>query len=181
MESTVTLKEGHYEIALPWRRPSACLPNNRALAEHWLKLLKRRLSKDLELLQKYSAFIDNLLDKDYAAKVPNQHLLDRSDKVVWFLPHHRVFHPKKPGKVRFVFDCTAKFRGVSLNENLLQGPDLTNSLIGVLTRFRQERTAIVADMESMFYQVRLPLEDSDSYVFVVVWWRLKQSTHGVSN
>ena len=100
MESTVTLKEGHYEIALPWRRPSPCLPNNRALAEHKLKLLKRRPTKDSELVQKYSAYIDNLLDKDYAAKVPSQHLFDRSDKVIWFLPHHPVFHPKNPGKDR---------------------------------------------------------------------------------
>ncbi|XP_060589840.1 uncharacterized protein LOC132744996 [Ruditapes philippinarum] len=56
---------------------------------------------------------------------------------IWYLPHHPVVNPKKPGKVRVVFDCAAKYRGTSLNDNLLQGPDLTNSITGVLMRFRQ--------------------------------------------
>ena len=38
MESSAVLKEGHYEIALPWRYSPSCLPNNRVLAEHRLKL-----------------------------------------------------------------------------------------------------------------------------------------------
>lgn len=167
MESTAVLKEGHYEIAMPWRYSPLCLPNNRVLAEHRLKLLRRRLAKDPVLFQKYSAFIDNLLDRAYARKVPDNRLY-RSGEATWFLPHHPVFHPKKPEKVRVVFDCAAKYKGVSLNDVLLQGPDMTNTLVGVLTRFRQERTAIMADIESMFYQVRVRPDDSDVLRFL--WW-----------
>ena len=167
MESSAVLKEGHYEIALPWRYSPSCLPNNRVLAEHRLKLLRRRFAKDPDLFQKYSAFIENLLDKDYARKVPD-HQVNRSGQATWFLPHHPVFHPKKPEKVRVVFDCAAKYRGVSLNDVLLSGPDVTNSLIGVLTRFRQERIAVMADIECMYYQVRVPHKDSDVLRFL--WW-----------
>lgn len=71
-------------------------------------------------------------------------------------------------KLRVVFDCTASYQGVSLNNELLQGPDLTNTLIGVLTRFRKETIGMMADIESMFYQVRLPEEDSDLLRFL--WW-----------
>ena len=131
MESSAVLKEGHYEIALPWRYSPSSLPNNRVLAEHRLKLLRRRLAKDPDLFQKYSSFIDNLLDKDYARKVPD-HQVNESGKATWFLPHHPVFHSKKPEKVRVVFDCAARYRGVSLNNVLLPGPDMTNSLVGVL-------------------------------------------------
>ena len=46
MESTAILKEGHYEIAMPWRYSPLCLPNNRILAVHRLELLRRRLVKD---------------------------------------------------------------------------------------------------------------------------------------
>ena len=63
--------------------------------------------------------------------------------------------PHKPGKIRVVFDCSAKYGGISLNDQLLKGPDLTNSLFGVLSRFRQERIALMADIESMFYQTAL--------------------------
>jgi hypothetical protein len=66
-----------------------------------------------------------------------------------------VYHPKKPGKVRVVFDSSAKFAGVSLNDVLLKGPDLTNRLLGVLLRFRREAVAITEDIEQMFYNFKI--------------------------
>ena len=68
----------------------------------------------------------------------------------WFLPHHPVLNPNKPGKVRMVMDAAAKKNGVSLNGNLLIGPDLLNSLTGVIMRFREQRVAIAADIEVCF-------------------------------
>lgn len=50
-----------------------------------------------------------------------------------------------------VFDSSAQFDGVSLSEVLLSGPDLNNTLLGVLLRFRKEPVAITADIEQMFY------------------------------
>lgn len=83
------------------------------------------------------------------------------------IPHHGVYHPRK-GKLRVVFDCGAKFKGTSLNEQLLQGPNLTSSLIGVFLRFRQEPVAFMSDVKSMFYQVRVADEDKDFLRFL--WW-----------
>lgn len=45
------------------------------------------------------------------------------------------------------------------NEQLLQGPDLTISLVGVVIWFRQEPAAIMVDMEAMFHQVKVPEDD----------------------
>ena len=53
----------------------------------------------------------------------------------------------KPGKTRVVFDCAAKHKGTSLNDQLLTGPDLTNSIVGVPMRFREEQVALSADIE----------------------------------
>ena len=50
----------------------------------------------------------------------------------WYIPHHGVYHPNKPQKIRVVFDCSAKYKGISLNDTLLPGPDITNKLLGVL-------------------------------------------------
>ena len=86
----------------------------------------------------------------------------------WFIPHHGVYHPHKPGKIRVVFHCSAKYKGKSLNDLLLKGPDLTNSLLGVLTRFRQEHVAVMADIEAMFHQVKVP--DTDRSFLRFLWW-----------
>ncbi len=51
---------------------------------------------------------------------------------------------------------------------MLQGPDLTNSLIGVLLRFRQEPVALLSDIEGMFHQVGVKKEDQDMLRFL--WW-----------
>lgn len=79
----------------------------------------------------------------------------------WYLPHFPVLNPNKPGKVRIVFDATAEYGGTSLNNNLMQGPDCINNLVGVLLRFRQDHTAIVADIESLFHQVKVREQDQD--------------------
>ncbi|XP_051784790.1 uncharacterized protein LOC127528351 [Erpetoichthys calabaricus] len=108
----------------------------------------------------------DILDKGYAIKIPTEQLtLER--ETVWYIPHHGVYNPKK-NKIRVVFDCTAICQGFSLNEQLLKGPDLTNTLIGVLTRFREEPIALMADIKSMFYQVKVPEEDTDLLHFL--WW-----------
>ena len=86
----------------------------------------------------------------------------------WFIPHHGVYHPHKPGKICVVFDCSAKYKGKSLNDLLLKGPGLTNSLLGVLTRFRQEHVAVMVDIEVMFHQVKVP--DTDRSYLRFLWW-----------
>ena len=96
--------------------------------------MKRRFIKDPELHGRYAAVIDDYLQNGYAERVPENEL-DRSDGYVWYIPHHPVFHPEMLGKNRVVFDCAAKYRNVSLNDCLYQGPDLNNILVGVLTRF----------------------------------------------
>lgn len=69
-----------------------------------------------------------------------------------------MYHPRKPNKLRVVFDGSAKFNGMSLNNTLLTGPDLIKSLVGVLCRFRREEVAVICDVEKMFHQFRVSPE-----------------------
>lgn len=56
----------------------------------------------------------------------------------------------------------------SLNNNLLQGSDLTNHLVGVLYRFRQESIAFICDVESMFHQFKVVEAHRNFLRFL--WW-----------
>ena len=67
-----------------------------------------------------------------------------------------------------MFDCSAVCDGQSLNQQLLQGPDLTNNLTGVLCRFRQERIAFMCDIQAMFHQVKVDVEHRNLLRFL--WW-----------
>ncbi|KAK7922690.1 hypothetical protein WMY93_009592 [Mugilogobius chulae] len=143
------------------------MPNNRKVVEQRLKFLKLKLQKNSTFYSEYKTFMNELFVKGYAEKVHEEEL-NRGDGKVWYIPHHGVYHPIKK-RLRVVFDCGATYQGTSLNAQLLQGPDLTSSLIGVVTRFRKEPVVMMADVESMFHQVRVTPEDSDLLRFL--WWQ----------
>ena len=67
-----------------------------------------------------------------------------------------------------VFDCSAKHNGKSLNESLLTGPDLINSLLGILLRFRKESVAFQCDITKMFLQFKVQPHQRDLLRFL--WW-----------
>ena len=72
--------------------------------------------------------MDDMLAKVYAKKSTSPAPLGKT----WYIPHHGVFSPNKPGKIRVVLDCSAEAGVESINRNLMTGPDLTNQLIGAL-------------------------------------------------
>ena len=84
----------------------------------------------------------------------------------WYLPIFCVQHKKKL-KPRLVHDASAKYKGVSLNDVLLQGPDLNNHLRGVLTRFREKPFDYSADIRDMFHNYQVP---EDSRDFLRFYW-----------
>ena len=167
-KESVKLVDQHYTMDIPFKERPPELPDNRLMAEHRLLLLGKRLQKNPELSERYTASVHELLEKGYAEPVTQDNLKGR-EGYTWFLPHHPVMHPRKPDKCRLVYDCAAKYRGVSLNDKVHQGPDLTNSLVGVLLRFRQEPIALMADIQGMFNQVHVSENDRDALRFL--WWK----------
>ena len=85
---------------------------------------------------------------------------------VWYLPHHPVVNPNKSGKVRRVENAAAKFRGRSLNSNLIKVPFLLNNLVGILLRFRENPVAILFDIEGMFKQIAIRHEEITALCFL---------------
>ena len=136
MENAVRVVDGHYEIGMLWKSATPWLPNNRQMAESRLQSLKRKLLRDKTFHRKHREFMENLIEKGYARKLTEEEAA-RPKGNTWYLPHHGVFHPQKKDKIRVVFDAAAMQEGVSLDNQLHQGPDLTNSLLGFLLRFRQ--------------------------------------------
>ena len=57
----------------------------------------------------YTKFMENIIEKGYAEEVPTNEMnsLDIKGKVWYLPPHHGVYHAKKPGKIRVVFECSS--------------------------------------------------------------------------
>ena len=160
------MEGGHHQLPLPFREEQPHVPNNRNQALHRLSWQTKKMKANKQYHEDYTQFMEKIIGKGYAYEVPPERLNSQQTNVS-YLPHHGVYHAKK-NKIRVVFDCSAKYQGVSLNDRLLQGPDLTNSLQGVLTRFRVGAIAFIGDIESMFNQVRVPVFQHDFLRFL--WW-----------
>ena len=159
-----------------WAADNTKLPNNYFSSLVQLKSLEKRLAKDEDLREKYPSTIKEDLNKGYVIEVPDAHKVEnRSDKE-WYLPHHPVLNPNKPGKVRRVLNGAAKFHGASLKKSLLTGPDLLQNLIYVLLRFRQHPYAVSTNIEGMFLQVGVLPSDQPSLRFL---WREDPTTNVV--
>ena len=166
MKNDIRLKtDGHYEMPLPFKQERPNLPDNKSCAMHRLRCLERKLKRNQQYYKDYTTFMNETIASGDAEKVLEQELCKGP---VWYIPHHGVYHPQKPGKIRVVFDCAAKFQQTSLNDHLLTGPDLTNALVGVLCRFRKGPVALMCDIERMFHQFHVKKEDQDYLRFL--WW-----------
>ena len=111
-------------------------PNNYYTSLVQLKSHDRRLEKDPVLKSNYIKTVHDDLQKGYVIPVGEFNPECRSSRD-WYLPHHPVVNPNKPGKVRRVLNGVSRFRGKSLNSCLLTGPDLLRDLLNVLLRLRQ--------------------------------------------
>ncbi|KAL0819980.1 hypothetical protein ABMA28_007977 [Loxostege sticticalis] len=152
-----------WEVGLLWKTDDIDLPDNYEYAKKRLLNVERRMDRDPNYAKLYSQQIDRLLELNYAHKVEKL-----ESTPIWYLPHFGVVNPNKPGKLRLVFDAAATYRGTCLNDNLLTGPDMLNSLLGILFNFRSGCIAFTADIADMFLRIKVRVQDRGAQLFL---WR----------
>ena len=165
MDDNVKMVNGRYQAPILWKPGCPDFPDNRSLVMKRTMNLGKRLLKDKDLCEKYC---ENMTDfkKRKWAKVLEKGELNGPKGKTWYLPHQPVLSEKKQGKVRLVYDCAAKYKGTSLNDQVLKGPDLGNSLLGVLENFRMHEHGIVADVKAMYHQVNIDPGSCDALRFL---------------
>ncbi|XP_048483865.1 uncharacterized protein LOC125489998 [Plutella xylostella] len=161
-KNTIARDDGRYETSLLWKKDDFSMPNNYENTLKRLHSIEKKIDRDADLKEKYEKQMESLITKGYAEVAP-----PTTSNKVWYLPHFAVVNPNK-GKIRIVLDAAATYKGVSLNDHLLTGPDLLQSLPGVLMRFRQHAVAVTADIAEMFMQVKIRAEDRDALRYL---WR----------
>ena len=154
--------EGSMEAPLPFKDKN--LPANRtAVLQRTRNTLKRMSKSEPEVFQKCMDIMQDYISKGEMEIAPALEVT-HSDQLVGYLPYFVVFHPVKR-KPRLVFDAKASYKGSSINDHLLSGPDLTNELRAVLLRFREKPIAVVGDIQGMFHKFQLPEQHRDALRF----------------
>ena len=107
--------------------------------------------------------VEEIISKEHAREAK----INTPDGRTWYLPHHSVYHPHKLNKLRVVFVCSAELNGISINKELLPGPDLANKLVGVLTKFRVNKATFVADIKKCIFKYLLLRSIKSASIFMV--------------
>ncbi|XP_062703871.1 uncharacterized protein LOC134286288 [Aedes albopictus] len=161
-----TASGSNFETGLLWRTDDPTFPDSYPLAVRRLESLERRLERDPILQKCVREQIVEYERKGYAHRASLTELTSVDQSRVWYLPLGVVTNPRKPGKVRLIWDAAAKVGGTSLNSQLLKGPDLLTPLPKVLYLFRQYPVAVTGDIMEMFHQINIRSPDCQSQRFL---------------
>ena len=163
------LKVGkHHQLPSLLRNKNMNLPNNWNMVEKMLMHLERQFQKDFKFCEDYNKFMEEITSRGYAREAET----NPSDGRTWYLPHHGVYHPRKPSRLKVVFECNAELNGRSINKELLPCPDLGNKLVCILTKFRENKVAFMADIEKMYFQIFVVVQHRSLLRFL--WWKKRK-------
>lgn len=125
------------------------LGNSFNKAYRCLLQLESKFQKDTLLHNQYKTFIHEFIQLGHAQYIPN---FSATDPHTFYLPHHAVLKPDSlTTKLRTVFNGSApSSTGISLNDILLEGPNIYNDVIDILLRFRLHKYAFSCDIVKMF-------------------------------
>jgi len=88
MKQSKVIRNGHYEVAMPWRPGAPNLSSNYPQAFIRLEQLKRKFEKNARFRQQYTEVLEGYICNGHARKVEST-----DSNVQFFLPHHGVSHP----------------------------------------------------------------------------------------
>ena len=160
-----------YVIGLPWK-------HSRDLAKETLNALdSRRMAlncltgmiphfwRDEERKQRVFKEMAKFFEKGYAVPI-NEEEENKKNNPRWYLP---LLVVEKGLKTRICHDACAAVKGTCLNDLLLGGPNLINSMSFILLAFREKKIAFMMDIASFFHRVLN--NENDANVFRFLWFK----------
>ena len=166
-ESEINFIDGRYSVKLPWKQGHDPLTSNYENSFSRMKGQIKRLKRAPEVLKEYDSIIKEQLSSGVIEKVTELEGACR----VHYLPHQAVIRKDaETTKLRIVYDASSKEgkNGISLNDCLHTGPSLNPLLFEILVRFRENRVALVGDIEKAFLNISVDVKDRDCLRFLWV-------------
>lgn len=166
-----TLEDGSVETPLIWnrndKREIPKLPNNFPMVYKRQVAHENKLKKRPELLEAFNKNFMELISEGYVRSATERDIKSEWPNV-WYLPMSLVVNENKiPIKTRNVYDASAIYQGVSLNQALLMGPNLLVDMLCPLMRFRMFKYAVTGDVKSMFHRIKIC--ERDQQVQRILW------------
>ncbi|KAJ2941115.1 hypothetical protein O0L34_g10350 [Tuta absoluta] len=182
-------EEGRYIVKLPTKTDKLLCKegDTRNIAIKRLYQMERRFEKDANLKKEYAKVMEEYISMNHMEEVPKEEI----NKPAVYLPHHAVIRAEKETtQVRPVYNASQKGKNnISLNDELLVGPQLQEDMRNLIMRWRMKKICYVADVQKMYRQILVTKEDRD--LQRIVWrsstnepikdYRLSRVTFGTAS
>lgn len=161
-------EEGRYVVKLPTKTEKllSIEGQTRDIALRRLKYIERSFEKNHKLKAEYTSVMEEYLEMNHMEEVAENEM----NLPAVYLPHHAVIkEEKETTKVRIVFDASAKGKNkVSLNDELMVGPQLQEDMRNIVMRWRMKKICFVADVQKMYRNILVAKEDTN---YQRILWR----------
>lgn len=157
----------HWDAKYPWTEHPTSLPNKERAVQACFLRMEKQLSKEPDWKVAYATQINEMVGRGAAIKLTSE-VMEKWRGPVWYVSHlvapnpHSVTTP-----VRIVWNSSQKYKGVSMNDLLLKGPDVLNPIRAVLLRFRGGVHAALGDIKKMYNSVWL--EEREMHLHRFLW------------
>ncbi|XP_058789767.1 uncharacterized protein LOC131663394 [Phymastichus coffea] len=155
VKTTTRNSSGRYTARLPFRPETFEIGSCKHRALQRLRALERKFSAKPAFQAEYKRESQGYLDLDHMT------LCEDDVENGYYLPHHAVVkESSETTKCRVVFEASAKTStGISLNDILLTGSIIQDTLLQQILRFRTHSFVITEDIEKMYRQVWVHPDD----------------------
>ena len=157
-------EEKFFKASIPWKDEHfADVPSNfnavrlRQEKSHSEFALARKGVK----IEEIDTIISDYVEKKYIEAVPVS-----EQGQGWYLPFFEVVNRSKSTPIRLVFDAKAKYKGISLNNQIEDTPNRLNDIVSSLLKLRQYEFGLTGDISEMFLRVRLDENDKKYHRFI---------------
>ncbi|XP_013161370.1 PREDICTED: uncharacterized protein LOC106113183, partial [Papilio xuthus] len=167
LANTIRDEEGRFCVKLPLKESVDCLGDSYNRAKKRFINLEKRFKRNPNLKSEYTKFL-----REYAELGHLSVSSYNSSPVplpAYYLCHHAVIRQESEStKLRVVFDGSASSTsGYSLNDILMVGPNVQDTLFSILIRARQYKYLLTGDVEKMYRQVLV--NESDRNLQLILW------------
>ncbi len=166
-EKTHTRQEdGRYVVELPRKENILSLGCSREQALRRHQQNSKSLARKGKLME-FNQALEDYAIRGHSEKVPEADLL-KPERESYYMPTHGVLKESSTTtKLRIVSDASARTTsGISLNDQLLPGPNMYPQLTSTVISFRQYRIGMTADIGKMFREVALADQEKDFHRYL---------------
>ena len=141
--------------------------DNRDQAVGMMIKTENRLGKDLEAAKLYCEQFRDTVSRGVFRLVSRVEL-SKYKGARRYISHHEVFKEDSASTpIRLVLNTSLRYKGLSLNDILMKGPNALNNLFKVQLKFRSYIVALVCDLKKMYQSINTTI--TERYLRLVVW------------